>query len=229
MWGLEESTTTIQCDEIMDVDPLPDGYVILSHVEKLSLGAQKRLVKLLDRRKVPVVAVTLNKDGVEPNLYRYLANKYWFRQPYNPAISWNHENIKPLQNAQTTQETIKEVRLMSHEVKMIPDVHRYIYDIVVFVRFHRMVVGGLPTESISDVTLFVKFLSRIMGYSYVVPTVVQLGAKKILPLRIRLQTKPEQEPSMRWGSDLSLVRQMMSMWDVDSVVEDVLSRVTPPI
>ncbi|KAK8209773.1 hypothetical protein IWZ01DRAFT_436247 [Phyllosticta capitalensis] len=113
-------------------------------------------------------------------------------------------------------------------IRFSSEVRAYLQNIVVFMRLHRAVAGGVSPQATRHFELLVRALAPLHGLDFVTPSLVALAARKIYPHRIVLTT-PENERSLQWGSDIEAVRQMLDGVVVEDVIDDVLSQVEVPL
>lgn len=111
---------------------------------------------------------------------------------------------------------------------IIADIKRYMQNIVVFLRTHRLIRRGVPTKSVKDFELLVKALCILHDYEFATPSIVAIAARKVFPLKIEL-CEPEDEPSLNYGSDINIISNWLKKWDQDLIIEDVLKNVEPPL
>ncbi|QPG74659.1 hypothetical protein FOA43_001991 [Brettanomyces nanus] len=165
-----------------------------------------------------------------PTIDRLLLNDIWLDQPHAPSKLQSDLDVPAL--LETTLDVVEKIatlRSRAAKVSIIREIRTYIYDIVIFARNHRFVVGGIPTFVLEDFIQFVQVYATINGYDYVIPEMVKLAAYKLLPLRIKMLKDPYNEPSMFYGSDPELVKQIVDKMDTRIIVEDILNRVQPPV
>ncbi|KAK8189354.1 uncharacterized protein BKA78DRAFT_332437 [Phyllosticta capitalensis] len=113
-------------------------------------------------------------------------------------------------------------------IRFSSEVRAYLQNIVVFMRLHRAVAGGVSPQATRHFELLVRALAPLHGLDFVTPSLVALAARKIYPHRIVLTT-PENERSLQWGSDIEAVRQMLDGVVVEDVIDDVLAQVEVPL
>ncbi|KAK7612145.1 hypothetical protein JOL62DRAFT_499797 [Phyllosticta paracitricarpa] len=113
-------------------------------------------------------------------------------------------------------------------IRLSSEVRAYLQNIVVFMRLHRAVAGGVSPQATRHFDLLVRALAPLHGLDFVTPSLVALAARKIYPHRIVLTT-PENERSLQWGSDIEAVRQVLDGVVVEDVIDDVLSQVEVPL
>lgn len=208
--------------------------VIIRGLENTTLKFQVAMLEVMKARQPQkleevflVVAIVESIQGSEMCLYRYLQDQFWFRQTQLVEPFGGESEVVGPESVLSYEEVVK-IRRQVAEVTMIPEIRRYILDIIVFIRNHRIVVEGVATRFIKEFELLVKCLAVVNGYSYVTPVVVKLAARKFFPLRISV-CDYEDEATLNWGSEVDLIRLMMQKWNADLVIEDVLKRVQPPI
>ncbi|KAI9033855.1 hypothetical protein CLU79DRAFT_830219 [Phycomyces nitens] len=83
-------------------------------------------------------------------------------------------------------EEIKQLGDRATEVYIDIDISRYIRDIVVGVRTHPLVIGGLTARASQELVLVTKSLAVIFGRDYLTPDLVSIAAEKVFGHRLRL-------------------------------------------
>ncbi|ANB13943.1 Uncharacterized protein YKL098W [Sugiyamaella lignohabitans] len=127
-------------------------------------------------------------------------------------------------------DTLSFQNLLSSMADKIPlitiaaNIQRYMQDIVVALRTHRLVRSGVSPQAVKDFHYLVRALSVLHDYEFVTPSIVSISARKLFPLRIQL-CEPTDEPSLSYGGDIDLVTQWMNKWDEDLVIEEILANV----
>jgi hypothetical protein len=118
------------------------------------------------------------------------------------------------------------------------EIKRYQQNVIAFLRFHRVVAGGISATATKHFDKLAKYefcfflehyiiltenrcIAPLHGLSYVTPSLVALAARKIYSHRIQVVT-PEKERSMQWGSDLTTVSAFLQGIGPEQVIEDVL-------
>lgn len=125
----------------------------------------------------------------------------------------------------------KEVELLSSmigSVTISADVRRYMHDIMVFLRMHRAIRGGISARASKDFELLLKCLCPLHDVRYATPSIVKIAARKVYSHRITVTT-PEAERSMAYGSDIEAVTKFLQLWTPDLVLDDVLDNVLIPL
>jgi MoxR-like ATPase len=117
---------------------------------------------------------------------------------------------------------------LTSEVKISSEVRAYLHNIVVFIRLHRAVAGGISALATRHFNALAHALAPLHGLDYISPSMVALAARKIYPHRIAI-TAPENERSMQWGSSLDAVKVVLEGVTVEDVVEEVLESVEVPL
>jgi len=127
-----------------------------------------------------------------------------------------------------TPEDVAHLAKLTAEAKMSPEVRGFLHNIVVFMRLHRAVAGGISAMATRHFNLLAHVLAPLHGLGYISPSLVALAARKIYPHRIAI-TAPESERSMQWGSSLDAVKAVLEGVTVDDIVEEVLQSVEVPL
>ncbi|PYI00652.1 hypothetical protein BO78DRAFT_465172 [Aspergillus sclerotiicarbonarius CBS 121057] len=121
---------------------------------------------------------------------------------------------------------LNKLHQLSTYVSIGADITRYQQDIVVFLRLSRAVSGGISTRSNIHFKLFSTLLAVLHGIDYLTPSIVALAAKKVFRHRI-IVTKPEEDRSLQYGSDLTAVSQVLEYANPDSILDGVLTLEAP--
>ncbi|KAL1996196.1 hypothetical protein VTN49DRAFT_248 [Thermomyces lanuginosus] len=129
---------------------------------------------------------------------------------------------------QINEETIASIRYFAKSVVVTAEVAQYVHNVVVFLRLHRAVAGGISARSGNDLLELAKCLTPLHGIDYLTPSIVALAAKKVFRHRLRI-AGPEDDRSIQYGSDKKVIAQILKGIDSDSVIEHVLSEVEPPL
>ncbi|KAH7384410.1 hypothetical protein DE146DRAFT_668548 [Phaeosphaeria sp. MPI-PUGE-AT-0046c] len=125
-------------------------------------------------------------------------------------------------------EDLVELASRTEEVKISSEVRAYLHNIIVFMRLHRAVAGGISALATRHFNTLAHALAPLHGVDYVSPSLVALAARKIYLHRIVI-TAPENERSMQWGSSLEAVKAVLDGVTVEDVIEEVLQSVEPPL
>ncbi|KAF2658937.1 hypothetical protein K491DRAFT_702587 [Lophiostoma macrostomum CBS 122681] len=127
-----------------------------------------------------------------------------------------------------SQDEINQLTKLTSEVRISSDVRAYLHNIVVFMRLHRAVGGGISAMATRHFDALSHALAPLHGLTYISPSLVALAARKIYPHRIVI-TVPERERSMQWGSSLEAVKAVLEGVTVEDVIEEVLQSVEVPL
>ncbi|KAF2190110.1 hypothetical protein K469DRAFT_23526 [Zopfia rhizophila CBS 207.26] len=127
-----------------------------------------------------------------------------------------------------SQDDISKLTALTAEVKISSEVRAYLHNIVVFMRLHRAVAGGISAMATRHFDTLAHALAPLHGLTYISPSLVALAARKIYPHRIMI-TSPENERSMQWGSSLEAVKAVLEGVTVGDVIEEVLQSVDVPL
>ncbi|KAK2754492.1 hypothetical protein FQN54_006893 [Arachnomyces sp. PD_36] len=120
------------------------------------------------------------------------------------------------------------LRQLSEDVTISAEVNRYMQDIVVFLRLHRAVAGGISAKATNYLNRLVRCLAPLHSIDYVTPSLVALAAKKIYRHRITLSA-PTNDRSLQYGSDLKAAEEYLLDISPDVIIEEVLAEVEVPV
>lgn len=252
----DSDTSKLSSDSDMSSQPgiITPTILIFKNLDKTSQGFQVSLLETIrsyertsskcsdltfSKGIFLVIGLVKNINGTETSLYRYLQYYFWFRQSHiygqMPNSSKNVSNVSLAESQRSknsilplTLEDIYDGREKILKIAIVPEIRRYIHDILIFVRNHRMVTQGIPTRFVKDIGLMVRCIGYINGYQYITPYLVKIASRKIFPIKINL-VNYDREMSLNWGSDIALTKAFVEKWDADLVLENVLSTVKPPL
>lgn len=139
---------------------------------------------------------------------------------------WN--DVSKSQGVLFTPEDIEHLTKLTEKVKMSPEIRGYLHNIVVFMRLHRAVAGGISALATRHLSTLAHVLAALHGLDYISPALVTLAARKIYPHRIVI-TAAENERSMQWGSSIDAVKAVLEGITVEDVIEEVLQSVEVPL
>ncbi|KAF2126675.1 hypothetical protein P153DRAFT_369340 [Dothidotthia symphoricarpi CBS 119687] len=125
-------------------------------------------------------------------------------------------------------EDIAHLTALMGEVKISSEIQAYLHNVVVFMRLHRAVAGGISATATRHLSILAHALAPLHGLNYITPSLVALAARKIYPHRITITT-PENERSMQWGSSLDAVKAVLDGVTVEDVIEEVLQSIEEPL
>lgn len=139
-----------------------------------------------------------------------------------------HKLPRPQVKTIISDKYLQTMRQRMKSLTIIADIKRYMQDIVVFLRTHRLVRKGIPTKAVKDFDLLVRTLCILHDYEYATPSIVAIAARKVFPLKIEL-CHPEDEPTLNYGGDINIITNWLKKWDQSLIIEDVLNSVEPPL
>jgi len=134
----------------------------------------------------------------------------------------------PAQAPTVSHHYLEILRKLASQVKITAEVSSFIHNIVITMRLHRYVAGGISALATRHLKNTVKALAVLHGLSYVTPSLVGLAMQKTYPHRLLLAT-PETERSLRWGSEPAAVAANMKGVTVESAIQAVLATVETPL
>ncbi|KAI4628399.1 hypothetical protein J4E83_002949 [Alternaria metachromatica] len=137
--------------------------------------------------------------------------------PFQPGKHKPQQALFLPDDLETLTKLVSQVRISS-------EVRAYLYNIIVFMRLHRAVAGGISALATRHFNTLAHTLAPLHGLDYISPSMIALAARKIYPHRIVI-TAPENERSMQWGSSLEAVKAVLEGVTVEDVIEEVLESV----
>jgi len=123
---------------------------------------------------------------------------------------------------------LEHLRSLASKVTITAEVSAYIHNVVISMRLHRYVAGGISALATRHLKNTVRAMAVLHGLSYVTPSLVGLAVQKTYPHRLILATS-ETERSLRWGSDPAAVAQNMKDVTIQSAILAVLESVETPL
>lgn len=111
---------------------------------------------------------------------------------------------------------------------MTGEVAGYLYNVVVFMRLHRYIAGGVTALATRQLRNNAQALAILHGLNFVTPSLVDLAVRKTYPHRLILATA-ETERSLQWGSDSSVVAKLLEGVTAETAIETVLESVETPL
>ncbi|KAI4933044.1 hypothetical protein J4E85_003447 [Alternaria conjuncta] len=146
--------------------------------------------------------------------------------PFQPGKHKPQQALFLPDDLETLTKLVSQVRISS-------EVRAYLYNIIVFMRLHRAVAGGISALATRHFNTLAHIdssstLAPLHGLDYISPSMIALAARKIYPHRIVI-TAPENERSMQWGSSLEAVKAVLEGVTVEDVIEEVLESVEVPL
>ncbi|MCJ1474770.1 hypothetical protein MMC13_003430 [Lambiella insularis] len=130
------------------------------------------------------------------------------------------------QKAVFNVEEIQTLGNLARSATISVEVKRYLHDILVFLRRHRAVAGGITPQATKHFELLARCLAPLHGLDFVTPSLVQLAARKIYRHRIDI-VAAEDERSMQYGSDLAAVTALLEGLTAEDIIEERVY-ITPP-
>lgn len=222
-----------------DTMKLEPRILILEGLENTSKNFQRDLddyindVARLSNNDNIFMLIILGKTTLNSSIDEVLLDDIWIEQTHECRIELHEVESDNLtdRNLQSAQfiDLVMKARKDSQRVVLVREIKTYIYDIVIFVRTNRFVVGGLPTFVLGEFKQFVAIYAVLHGYEYVVPEMVRQAAYSLLPIRIHMLKDPQKEPSIQYGSDPALVSQILDKVDIPIIIDEVMGKIQPPI
>lgn len=123
---------------------------------------------------------------------------------------------------------VERLRASISEVKTSAEVSAYMYNIIIHMRLHRYVAGGVSALATRHFRAIVHALAPLHNLAYIPPSLVDLAARKVYAHRIVLATS-KTERSLQWGSDTKAVEEALRGVTVEDAIESVIASVEAPL
>ncbi|CAI4044670.1 Mtc2p SKDI_11G1170 [Saccharomyces kudriavzevii IFO 1802] len=194
----------------------------------------------------------------------WLKHKFWFAcaPPYLDFESSSESNMSTRANTgdgATTKEegqgsegkrsVVLNEEANLDDVFVGSNVRRYILDIMVHLRTHRLTynarAGGVYTNSLDNMILLSRLIGLHSGKMFVSPSHIKEASMWYFPMHLELVQRSSMDSSLLYGSDPSLVDEMLEklakikheevnefenpLFLESLVVKNVLSKVVPPV
>lgn len=206
MWpGLQPSITFA---------PSTSGFSLFI-IENSDINDQLTIYKTIRRNKYPLILLRTEDSYLCDKLKSQIL--FEFQDDITktfPILNWTS--------------SLEEKRIEMSKVMVTTEVQTYIYDLVVELRYSRFIKGGIPSYVLFDLMSFVKFWAFTSGMKFATPLICKECMKIVLPLRIHLIT-PEEDPTLIYGSDITLVTQLIGAITVEDAIDIAIAKVRPPI
>lgn len=187
-----------------------DGILVLPNLDSITNLQQYKLPRHLKRlknaagRTLCVIGLISIGNYEDCGLVTFLKNKFWF------ACSAPDLSLKP---QRTDLEHIVQCRKKVQNVTIHPSIRRYVLDIIVHIRMHRLSRqasgGGASTASLRDVLDLCQMLSFKDKRDFVIPESVKLACQWYFPMHMDLIGESSEEISLLYGSNPILVQELV--------------------
>lgn len=211
-----------------DLDHSRGGSIVIKNIHELKTDVQTHLLDALYRPQpspVSLAETVIVALGSYDTLIRSLRQTILYCENVEVLSETRHLAL-PLQLG--FNEQLTRMRLKMRSLTLVPDVRRYMQDIIVFTRFNRLVKSGVSPRVTHDLELLVRSLCLLQDLDFATPSIVSTAVRKMLPMKVEL-CAPEKEPSLQWGGDLDVARVWLGNWNNDLLVESILETVPPPL
>lgn len=216
-----------------DLAQSPGGIILIMRVHLLPDQLQLALARVITLKKVTVDGIeratpdTIILSGERDRMLRRLCNRILICQTV--TIDSETRYVVPNQDAfRNIIDNLQNLNRRISQVVVSQEIARYMRDIVIFARTHRLVRVGLHPSTMPDLQQVARLLCVFSSQDFLTPETVAEAARLVLPLRIEL-CSPFDEPSMTYGGNITSIQHWMSQWDSELIVESVLETVPVPV
>ncbi|SCW02492.1 LAFE_0F07624g1_1 [Lachancea fermentati] len=228
--------------------PFNAHILVLPNLDKTLGWQQDRLgrylqdMRALDPTPFFIAIATVSSSFVpHRHMTAYLKRQFWFACAEPQPGS---QDVLSIDEA-----SLARYRAALAEVFVHPSVRRYVLDLIIHIRVHRLAKqatgGGCSTNALKDMLAVCQVLALLQGKSFVIPDIVKTASMWYFPFHIDLIEDPADEISLQYGSDPALVADLVHKLQNFSlsksvetnyplyfqfmVLRDVLSNVIPAI
>ncbi|KAF0519088.1 methanol dehydrogenase regulatory protein [Gigaspora margarita] len=163
------------------------------------------------------------------SLPNQLIDRFFISYMYEGIIGFGKSPIVNRRNPMIREMEIEKLSKDMDNVSVHNDMQRYMRDIVVGLRTHRVVKRGITARASTDLVILVKALAAVFQRNYVTPELVIFASEKVFSHRIILR-EPGDDRSTMYGTSLkTLLKKMRTSATPGDVIADVLRAVYPPV
>lgn len=227
---------SMKWEDISNLIKLAMGkYLVLLRVNQLSRDVELKMgyalvqpdpiLREFLRDSAMIFTITDSLDYMNPFLRRHVLYKQ-----DTSAIDVDSVLVEPPRNsavAKNKARTVSELTKAMYEVEIVPELMRYMQDIIIYARTHRFAACGLRPQASADFEVIVRTLCALRGHSIATPMTIKDAARLTLPVHLKL-VAAEDEPSLQYGGDPNLVKNWIKEWDAEVLIDFVLKQVPVP-
>ncbi|KAK9329227.1 hypothetical protein V1520DRAFT_343975 [Lipomyces starkeyi] len=227
------------------------NLVVIRNLDQSSNYVQAQLLEILRTKKLVtskglfitppsfLVIPLLSKGNMRLHLFPYLLDHFFISHSYEPSNvdesgtefgKWTPPISLPPMTLQCLF-SVKDIDALSSiatSVCISADIRRYMHDIMVFLRMHRAIRGGISARASRDFELLIRCLCPLHGIGFATPSIVVIAARKTYSHRITISS-PEDDRSVLYGSETEALSKFIQHWTPDIVLDDVLDTVPVPM
>ncbi|CAG8518949.1 12075_t:CDS:2 [Ambispora gerdemannii] len=186
-----------------------------------------------------IVVALLPLSNTRYKLPNQLLDRFFISYTYEGIIGNSGTGKAPLVLNRKNMVRYAEIEDFSRKIEKVfihNDMQRYIRDVVIGVRTHRIVKGGITARTSSDLVTLVKALAVIFQKNFVTPELVLIASEKVFSHRL-IRREIGDDKSTMYGTSLHTLLKLRNSVSVASgggtqtpgdVVADVLQAVRPP-
>ncbi|CAG8793198.1 41693_t:CDS:2 [Gigaspora margarita] len=176
-----------------------------------------------------LIVALLPESYPRHSLPNQLIDRFFISYMYEGIIGFGKSPIVNRRNPMIREMEIEKLSKDMDNVSVHNDMQRYMRDIVVGLRTHRVVKRGITARASTDLVILVKALAAVFQRNYVTPELVIFASEKVFSHRIILR-EPGDDRSTMYGTSLkTLLKKMRTSATPGDVIADVLRAVYPPV
>ncbi|CAG8531485.1 754_t:CDS:2 [Dentiscutata heterogama] len=176
-----------------------------------------------------LIVALLPESYPRHSLPNQLIDRFFLSYMYEGIIGFGKSPIVNRKNPMIREMEIEKLSKDMDNVSVHTDMQRYMRDIVVGLRTHRVVKRGITSRASTDLVTLVKALAAVFQRNYVTPELVIFASEKVFSHRIILR-EPGDDRSIMYGTSLkTLLKKMRTNATPGDVIADILRAVFPPV
>ncbi|GBB97887.1 hypothetical protein RclHR1_00310015 [Rhizophagus clarus] len=216
------------------IENLPDANEII-YAFLLEILIRKQVIDKTTIHNISkpfIIIVLLPITTMKHNLPNQLLDRFFISYTYE-GIGVGKSSAIPIKRSPLIKASeIEELSRKMDSVTIHNDMHRYMRDVVVGIRTHRLVKGGLTARASSDLVILVKALAAVFQRNYATPELVLFASEKIFSHRLILRDAGD-DKSIMYGTRLITLLRAKNLApkfpSPGDVVADVLQAIWPPV
>ncbi|CEJ01508.1 hypothetical protein RMCBS344292_15532 [Rhizopus microsporus] len=217
------ATKIVQALLVEDLDKADES--IQAVLLELMINKELRLSNI--RYNVPkpffLIIAVLPHDFNRRSISAQLIDRFFISYQFEEEMFQTQSLSKPFTRRQALmrQDEIKALSDKAKKVHVHIDISRYVRDIVVGIRTHPRVKGGITARSSQDLVTVIKSLAALFERNFLTPDLVTIATEKVFSHRLRMLAINERDDQME--------REEMDSSIAFDIIAEILHAVNVPV
>ncbi|KAG1175297.1 hypothetical protein G6F70_000873 [Rhizopus microsporus] len=217
------ATKIVQALLVEDLDKADES--IQAVLLELMINKELRLSNI--RYNVPkpffLIIAVLPHDFNRRSISAQLIDRFFISYQFEEEMFQTQSLSKPFTRRQALmrQDEIKALSDKAKKVHVHIDISRYVRDIVVGIRTHPRVKGGITARSSQDLVTVIKSLAALFERNFLTPDLVTIATEKVFSHRLRMLAINERDDQME--------REEMDSNIAFDIIAEILHTVNVPV